>query len=194
MNNDLLLNSIQADNFYSIIGYSTCILLILIGIIIIIQSKSNQKSLKNEKDNKNNIDKLINKNKDTNIKEEKIFNPDSIFKKIPTFSNKSFFENIEKNLKEDNEELKIIKKEIIDFKDETDKYTIISLFKIKENDIENTLTITSEKYKDNYTPIINCPTCGGKIKDMSLTRCKFCSTPLQKKKNTNDWEIVKIKK
>ena len=125
MNNDYLLNAIEVDNFYSLIGYASCILLMIIGIIIIIKSKNNPKNLKDDKTKNNNIDKLI--NKDKKEEKEKIFNPDSIFKKIPTFSNKTFFENIENHLKQENEEIKIIKKEIIDFKDETDKYIIISL-------------------------------------------------------------------
>ena len=192
MNNDYLLNAIEVDNFYSFIGYASCILLMIIGIIIIIKSKNNPKNLKDDKTKNNNIDKLI--NKDKKEKEEKIFNPDSIFKKIPTFSNKTFFENIENHLKQENEEIKIIKKEIIDFKDETDKYIIISLFKTKENENEKNIIITSEKYKDNYIEITNCPTCGGKIKDTTITRCKYCSTPLPKKKNKTEWEIVKTKK
>lgn len=190
MNNDYLLNSISIGNFYEIFGYALCILLILIGIIIIIQSKSHQKSLKEEKDNKNNIDKLINKDKKDNT--IKNFNPDSIFKKLPNFSNKTFFENIENYLKEKNENIKIIKKEIIDFKNEKDKYIIICLFKTKEEDLEKELLITTEKYKENNIEYINCPTCGGKIKDISIARCKYCSTLLPKK-NTSTWEITDIK-
>lgn len=195
MNNSYLLNSINVTNIPTIIGYAVCVLFIIIGFIIIIQNKSTKKVLKDEKDTKNSIDKLINKDKK---EEPKSFNPDSIFKKLPTFSNKDFFDKTEIDLKNKLElnDIKILKKEIIDFKDEPDKYIITSNFKIKTNDLEEILTITSEKNKQNNNLITNCPTCGGKIKDINILRCKYCDSILPNNKNIshNTWTITDINK
>lgn len=181
------------NNFPTLVGYIASGIFIVVGLLLIIQNKSHKKALKQEEDKINNIDNLINKDK----KEEKIeekFDPDSIFKKLPTFSNKNFFNQIEIELKKklDLNDIKIIKKEIIDFKEEKEKYIIISTFKYKNKNIEKIVTVTSENNK--HTTITNCPNCGGKIKDPTLLRCKHCASIINNKsKNNNNWTIIDIK-
>ncbi len=180
------------NNFPTLVGYIASGIFIVVGLLLIIQNKSHKKALKQEEDKINNIDNLISKKK-TEEKIEEQFNPDSIFKTLPTFSNKNFFNQTEIEIKKklDLNDIKIIKKEIIDFKDETDKYIIISIFKYKNKNIEKTITVTSENNK-NIT-ITNCPNCGGKIKDPTLLRCKHCNSIINNKnKNNNEWTIVDI--
>lgn len=181
------------NNFPTLVGYIASGIFIVVGLLLIIQNKSHKKALKQEEDKINNIDNLISKKK-TEEKIEEQFNPDSIFKTLPTFSNKNFFNQTEIEIKNklDLNDIKIIKKEIIDFKDEKDKYIIISIFKYKNKNIEKTITVTSENNK--HTTITNCPNCGGKIKDSTLLRCKHCNSIINNKNiNNNEWTIVDIK-
>jgi len=197
----------------TILLYLLCGLFIFIGIIIIIFGKitSSKNKVYNKKNKKNEITGIIDKN---NI--DKKFNSDSIFKTLPNFSNQNFyektFEDLKDNLKKENNLINIntiivIKKDIIDFKNELDKYIITSEFIINyennnktgelniKNKYEEKYIITSEKQKKDTTHS-NCPTCGGKIKDPTLLRCKYCDTIIAKtNSNTkNDWEITNIKK
>ena len=185
MTNDFLINSITLSNLPTYIGYITSGLFIIIGIIIIFQNRSHKQIINEEKKQKN-------KNE-----EQKNFNTDSIFKKIPDFSNQAFFETIKNELKEklNLNDLETIKKEIIYFKEETDKYIIISSINIKYDNNEKTYTITSEKNKNTEDNYIVCPTCCGKIKDITLLRCKHCDSILPKYEHTNNniWKIIEIK-
>ncbi|MBE6151139.1 MAG: transposase [Firmicutes bacterium] len=184
------------NNFPTLVGYIASGLFIVVGLLLIIQNKAHKKALKQEEDKVNNIDNLINndKNKNKNKEEIKEFDPDSIFKTLPTFSNKNFFNQTEIEVKNklNLNDIKIIKKEIIDFFEETDKYIIISVFKYKNKNVEKTITVTSENNK-NIT-ITNCPNCGGKIKDPTLLRCKHCNSIINNtNKRNNNWTITDIK-
>lgn len=182
------------NNFPTLVGYIASGLFIVVGLLLIIQNKAHKKALKQEEDKINNIDNLINSDKNKNKEEIKEFDPDSIFKTLPTFSNKNFFNQTEIEVKNklNLNDIKIIKKEIIDFFEETDKYIIISVFKYKNKNIEKTITVTSENNK-NIT-ITSCPNCGGKIKDPTLLRCKHCNSIINNtNKRNNNWTITDIK-
>lgn len=188
MNNSYLLNSIKISNISTIVGYVFCAFFIIIGLIIIIKNNSTYKNT--APDNNKDIDKIINKKIKNNI--EKTFNPDSIFKKIPNFSNKIFFETTINDLKKElkTDDIKTTQIKLIDFEEVENTYLIISSFKTKEKNY----LITSTKEK-NINTIVFCPTCGGKVKDQTLLRCKHCDTILPKRKNStsNNWIITNIK-
>jgi hypothetical protein len=121
---------------------------------------------------------------------------------MPNFSNQAFFETIKNELKSklNLENFEIINKEIIDFKEETDKYILTSSINIKYNNNNNnnnnnkTYTITSQKNKNNVTNHITCPTCFGKVKDITLLRCIHCDSILPRYQQTNNnWKIIEIK-
>lgn len=192
MYRDFLLTNI--NNFPTLVGYIASGLFIVVGLLLILQNKSHKKTLKQEKDKINNIDKLINNDKNKDKEKIKKFDPDSIFKILPTFSNKNFFNQTETEVKNklDLNDIKITQKEIIEFFEETDKYIIISVFKYKNKNIEKTIIATSENNK-NIT-ITNCPNCGGKIKDQTLPRCKHCNNIINHtNKINNNWTIIDIK-
>lgn len=195
----------NTDNSIKLITYLICIAFIIGGIVIIFIS------------NKNNSTKTFDYEKQTDItKNQKIeennqiknnFDPDSIFKIIPTFSNKKFFDKTFETLKkeiEKDETIKniiILKKEIINFEETENKFIFTTKFKVnytqtkdnKETKIEKNYTTTTEKSKKNS--LNTCPTCGGKIKDNTLLRCKYCDTILPKNENITelDWVITEIK-
>lgn len=199
----------------SIILYMICGIFIIIGIILLIFGKISNKKVKAlENDNKKNeITGLVDKDKI-----DRSFDPDSIFKVIPTFSNKKFFEKTFEDLKkeinktndimEEVEKIDLIDKKITDFQDKEDKYIITSKFvvdckfKLKWDDLERiTYIITSENTKKATTKVItNCPNCGGKIKDTSKGRCLYCGNKFEnintqeQKETKNNWIITNITK
>ena len=87
------------NNFPTLVGYIASGLFIVVGLLLIIQNKAHKKALKQEEDKINNIDNLINSDKNKNKEEIKEFDPDSIFKTLPTFSNKNFFNQTEIEVK-----------------------------------------------------------------------------------------------
>lgn len=206
----LTLNIDQATTLYIIFG-----IFIIIGIIMIVTgrigNKGNTRSYENEKDkNDHEIEGLINRDKI-----DRSFSPDSIFKEIPTFSNKKFYEDInkeiEKKLKKEMPEILNIENtnnKITNFETNENKYIITSEFKCKlkvkilEEEIEKfeeiTYQIISEKNKEIKTTNINltkCPTCGAKLKDNTKNKCLKCGNKIEKQKiQKNDWKIKEIKK
>ncbi|MBQ7105847.1 MAG: zinc ribbon domain-containing protein [Bacilli bacterium] len=206
----LTLDIDQATVLYFIFG-----LFIIIGLIIIVISKignrGNTRSYENEMDEDDHeIEGLVNQEKiDRN------FNPDSIFKELPTFSNKKFFEDTEKELtkilqkkQSDIIDVDATNHKIINFETNENNYIITSHFKVKikikpqdetiEKSEEIKYLVISEKSKEIKVTDINhtkCPTCGAKIKDNTKTKCLKCGSKLEKKKvHKNDWSIKETKK
>lgn len=195
----------------TIIGYLICGLFIIIGLLIIIFGNKQKTDKPYFKKDDNKL-KQTNKQKDTEDEFENIdiplnFNPDSIFKIIPTFSNKKFFEGtykkLEKNILNKNKNttnIILIKKGIIDFKNEPNKYIIKSEFIVnfldeKKQKKNHKYIITSENSKENNL-FDRCPTCGGKIKDTFLLRCTYCHSILSSNKSinniNNNWKLINI--
>lgn len=186
-----------------------CVILVVIGLSLIVVGKIGEKRTKSFEFDEDPDDHEIVGLKDT-TKIDKSFDPDSIFKEIPTFSNKKFYdttgENLKKKLlKEDDEliEINIIDKKIKDFNSEESKYIITSEYAVEvKKEIEKDrykYIVTSEKSKEipkePKTRLTSCPTCGGKIKDYTLKRCKHCGSPLEKEnKESMIWKITKLEK
>lgn len=184
-----------------------CISLVVFGLALIVVGKMSEKkgNTYSEKDKKDKTEIVGLKDKN---KVENNFSSDIIFKEIPTFSNKKFFditsEEFKKKLKkEDNEliEINIEDKNIIDFEIKEKKYIITSEFKIEvKKEIEKdtyTYLIKSEKSKEETNTNINltnCPNCGGKIKDHTINRCIHCGYQLEKENQSKTWKIIKIEK
>ena len=138
------------------------------------------------------------------------FNPDSIFKILPTFSPNKFmndtYEEIEKRITENSQVVdhKLLKKNITDFKDEENEYLITVKYLIEESTLdENNKLVKTQKYysvnsecsKNRDVLIDTCPNCGGKIKDSTLLRCKYCNTILpkvEKETSNDDWTIKEV--
>jgi DNA-directed RNA polymerase subunit RPC12/RpoP len=193
--------------------------MVFIGIIIIIISKMSggNKDIYVEKE-KNKISGLTDEDK---LNVEKEFNPDSIFKTLPTFSSKNFEDNIKEvitnlytgnvdktkhHIKEELttntevlEEFKINDFKIIDFIEEDNRYLIKSKLLIecgpKKEKIKKILNITSVN-KKSVQAEIRCPVCGGKIKDPTKLRCIHCGTilPNNNELNNDKWIIEEIEK
>ena len=193
------------ENSIKIITYLICIAFIVGGIIIIVISNKNNSTKIFDYDKQTESIKTTKKEEEPNKTNN--FNPDSIFKTIPTFSNKKFFDKTFETLKKDIEKdetiknIIILKKEIINFEEKDNKYIFTTKFKInytqtqdnKEIKIEKNYTTTTEKSKKII--LEQCPTCGGKIKDNTLLRCKYCDSILPKNENIVelDWVITEIK-
>lgn len=192
--------------------------IMFLGVVIVIGSKisGGNKDVYVEKE-KNEISGLV----DEKVREqEKEFDVDSIFKLLPSFSNKKFSEEtstaliqlltgntdisiINKDLidkykeKYENIELKDFK--ILDFTENDNSYEIKSIIsfdhKIDKKKTETLIyKLVSVNTKD--TKIERCPTCGGKIKDNTKLRCEFCGSILPNTKNVNndEWIIEEIEK
>ena len=196
----------NTQNIISII----CISLVLLGLALIIVGKMNERkghSIELEKPSKKSeIVGLKDKDKEET---EKDFSSDSIFKEIPTFSNKKFFditnEEFKKKLfKEDDEliEINIKNEKIIDFEITEKKYIITTEYEIEvKKEIEKDIykyIVKSEKQKeqneDTNITLTNCPNCGGKIKDPTLKRCLHCGQNFEKEHTSKTWKITKIEK
>ncbi len=159
--------------------------LVFIGVIIILVSK---------------ISGLTDKDK---IKEIKDFNPDSIFKVLPTFSSKKFEEETKRDLnnelKNNDDSFKITDFKITDFKEDNDKYTIKSWASIetgyKKNKETNFYTITSINNR-TINKDLRCPVCGGKVKDPTKLRCMHCGSILPNNNtiNNDEWKTESIEK
>ena len=193
--------SFEMSNTTKLVSYAICGIFIITGVIVIfVGNKNNTTKTFNYNEEKNKQ-----KKHDDNANLTKTFSPDIILKTIPTFSNKKYFDQIFELLKKDIEQnntiknITILKKEIIDFKEEQNKYLITS--KIKLNYIqeetktikEYTLLTENKTIDENIT---NCPICGGKIKDITKLRCKYCDSILPKiepKTSINNWIITEIK-
>jgi len=193
--------TIELDNPIKIASYIICGIFIMLGIILILSGKKNSNNLAIEDKKKNEIEGLINKDEKKDEKEIN-FNVDSIFKTLPTFSNKNFFkeiyEQLEKEIKKVNDktEIKILEKKIIDFQKKENKYIITSIFKIEFTDDlkekkEQTYTIISEQQKIKSITLTNCTNCGGKIKSNNDTRCKYCHSLLPSNNNEIETWIIK---
>ena len=175
--------------------------LVFIGVIIILVSKisGNEKEVYIEKE-KNKISGLTDKDK---IKEIKDFNPDSIFKVLPTFSSKKFEEETKRDLnnelKNNDDSFKITDFKITDFKEDNDKYTIKSWASIetgyKKNKETNFYTITSINNR-TINKDLRCPVCGGKVKDPTKLRCMHCGSILPNNNtiNNDEWKTESIEK
>ena len=188
---------------------------ILVGLLIIIMSKlsGGSKEVYIEKE-KNLISGLTDKEK---LEETKGFNPDSIFKTLPTFSSKKFEDNIKNivtNLYTGNSDqvrdlvenrllntetlnnLKITDYKITGFIEENDQYIITSKVLIEyDKKNKSTLNITSINKKVVHDEV-RCPVCGGKIKDITKLRCTYCGTilPNNTEINNDKWIVYNIEK
>lgn len=198
-----------------IIFYILCILFIIIGISLIAIGKMSNRRTKSFKHDIDPDDHEIVGLKDVE-KADHRFDPDSIFKEIPTFSNKKFYETTSEELKkhilkEDKEliEVNFINKNIIDFQVTNKKYIITSEFITEEKkEIETDqykYIVTSEKNKETKEhketksnenkKVTNCPNCGGKIKDPTQKRCLHCGNLLTKEtKSQRNWKIIETEK
>ena len=175
--------------------------LVFIGVIIIIVSKvsGGSKEIYVEKE-KNEISGLTDKDKLNEIKE---FDPDSIFKVLPTFSSKKFEDETKEELaiklKDENTNLNIIGFKITDFKEEEDKFIIKSWANIetgeKKTKVNSHYTVTSINKKLEKKEV-RCPVCGGKIKDLTKLRCTYCGSilPNNNEINNDEWKIESIEK
>ena len=175
--------------------------LVFIGVIIIIVSKvsGGSKEIYVEKE-KNQISGLTDKDKLNEVKE---FDPDSIFKVLPTFSSKKFEDETKEELaiklKDENTNLNIIGFKITDFKEEEDKYIIKSWANIetgeKKTKVNSYYTVTSINKKLEKKEV-RCPVCGGKIKDLTKLRCTYCGSilPNNNEINNDEWKIESIEK
>lgn len=213
----LLITVISLDNVYAATEFElntqniisiACISLVLLGLALIIVGKMSERkghSIEIEKSSKKSeIVGLKDKEKNEND-----FSSDSIFKEIPTFSKKKFFditdEEFKKKLfKEDDEliEINIKDENIIDFEMTEKKYIITTKYNIEvKKEIEKDVykyIVKSEKQKETKeetnTSITNCPNCGGKIKDPTLKRCNHCGHNFEKEHTSKTWKITKIEK
>ena len=191
----------QIEESTAYIYYIICGLFVLIGVAIIIFSKFSNGGNKTYIEDNNDISNLIDKKKDLNT--NKSFDADSIFKTIPTFATGKFFNETFEELKN-----KIIKKgkvkdvilkdkSITDFKDNNDKYIIETEFIVEENDsngnkMNNKYKVISHSNKE-VTKYDVCPNCGGKIKDPTKLRCKYCGNILPKTETkATKWKIEKF--
>ena len=201
---------INTDNSFEFFGYIACGLLMVLGVVIIIITKFNKsggtgKAFFEEKEKEKDLPGLVEKETKEKKKETKItFDPDSIFKILPTFAKNKFLNDTFEELKNkvNNKDLKVSNKTIEDFKEEDNRYVIISKYECKidnENDSSKNkkeiylVTSINNKNNDTYT----CPNCGGKIKDVTMLRCKYCNAILpnmQNGSNTNNWQIDKFEK
>ncbi len=201
---------INTDNSFEFFGYIACGLLIAFGIVIIIVNKFNKaggtgKAFFEEKEKEKNLPGLTEKEKKKEKKDKEIeitFDPDSIFKILPTFTKNKFLNDTFEELKDkvNNKDLKISNRVIEDFKEEDNRYVIITKYECKINNESDknkkeTYRVTSINNKNNDT--YTCPNCGGKIKDVTMLRCKYCSAILpniQNNNNANIWQIDKFEK
>ena len=216
----LLLGVLSIDNTYAVtvsfefnfqnIITILCILLVILGLSLIIVGKISEKNVRTFKHDIDPDDHEIVGLKDV-TKIDRTFSSDSIFKEIPTFSNKNFYETTceelkKKLLKKDNElkEITIQDKNIVDFEITEKKYIITSEITVdekKEVDKDRyTYIVKSEKAKETNEETetkkktTNCPNCGGKVKDANLKRCLHCGFSLEKEKLPQSWKITKIEK
>lgn len=190
--------------------YLVCGSFILVGLVLLVIGRiSSHKAPAYDDENDKNDNEIVGL-----IDKDKInhkFNPDSIFKDIPTFSNKKFFELTSENfkkalIKQEKEitkiaKINIINQSIVDFKNEDKKYIITTEFIINYSEKETTpqkgikYCVTSEKSKEtNSNPLTKCLNCGGKLKENTKNRCIHCGNPIKKENNTPTWEITNIKK
>ena len=199
---------INTDNSFEFFGYIACGLLMVLGVVIIIITKFNKsggtgKAFFEEKEKEKDLPGLVEKETKEKKKETKItFDPDSIFKILPTFAKNKFLNDTFEELKNkvNNKDLKVSNKTIEDFKEEDNRYVIISKYECKIDNESNsnkkeTYRVTSINNKNNDT--YTCPNCGGKIKDVTMLRCKYCNAILpnmQNGSNTNNWQIDKFEK
>ena len=200
---------INTDNSFEFFGYIACGLLMVLGVVIIIITKFSKaggtgKAFFEEKEKEKVLPGLTEKEtKEEEKKEiETTFDPDSIFKILPTFAKNKFLNDTFEELKDkvNNKDLKVSDKIIEDFKDEDNRYIIITKYECKIDNESNsnkkeTYRVTSINNKNNDT--YTCPNCGGKIKDVTMLRCKYCNAILpnmQNGSNTNNWQIDKFEK
>lgn len=200
---------INTDNSFEFFGYIACGLLMVLGVVIIIITKFSKaggtgKAFFEEKEKEKVLPGLTEKEtKEEEKKEiETTFDPDSIFKILPTFAKNKFLNDTFEELKDkvNNKDLKVSDKIIEDFKDEDNRYIIITKYECKidnesDSNKKETYRVTSINNKNNDT--YTCPNCGGKIKDVTMLRCKYCNAILpnmQNGSNTNNWQIDKFEK
>ncbi len=202
--------TIELEEGTVLIAYLFCGIFILMGIVLIIVSKLNGRG-SSYKEEKKEADKLIDKNLKNDKKEDSTlkntFNPDSIYQVLPSFSLNNFFDKISDDLEKDItdknnvKDLKLDKKIITNFQEFDEKYVIESKFTFDQTVVgddgkDYTSNVTYDviannfKEKDNFQ---RCPTCGGKIKDITMLRCEYCGSILPKLDNSkaNIWTIEK---
>lgn len=201
---------INTDNSFEFFGYIACGLLMVLGVVIIIINKFSKnggtgKAFFEDKEKEKVLPGLTEKEKKKEKNEKEIettFDPDSIFKILPTFAKNKFLNDTFEELKDkvNNKDLKVSDKIIEDFKDEDNRYIIITKYECKidnesDSNKKETYRVTSINNKNNDT--YTCPNCGGKIKDVTMLRCKYCNAILpnmQNGSNTNNWQIDKFEK
>lgn len=225
---EMVCADVSLDNDNVIIYYLICGSFMLVGVCLIIYSKFNKGSnggsyydeeKKNEitglKDKKGN--KVIGKNgkkvDHKNLYIDSDFNFDSIFKILPSFSpNKILSDNFNKlkdEIMKDShiKKVKLVDKRITYFEEIDNGYLMKVQYITEENYLDDDDKY-DKKRKCKYEVILNnikkdialqtCPVCGGKIKDPTLLRCKFCGSILpvsdNSNNNTDEWTFEKHEK
>lgn len=207
----------------TIIFYFVCGFFILVGIVLIIYGKFSNESFSNTYYDENEESNIVGL-KDTNKKKEKKrnnkikyleidsdFNSDSIFKILPSFSpnkilNDNFNKLKEEIMKDSNiKKIKLVNSQITSFEEIPSGYLLKAQYITIENYLEDNDKY-DKKRQCKYEVILNnvkndvtvatCPICGGKIKDPTLLRCKFCDSILSFPNNNNndEWNFEKYEK